>query len=58
MELQGRVIAETEERTGTSARGDWKLKGYVIETHDNYPRKMMFEVFGEERLRRFNVQVG
>lgn len=58
MELQGRVIAETEERAGTSARGEWKLKGYVIETHDTYPRKMMFEVFGEERLRRFNVQVG
>ena len=58
MELQGRVIAETGERTGTSARGDWKLKGYVIETHENYPRKMMFEVFGEDRLRRFNIQVG
>lgn len=58
MELQGRVIAETEERSGTSARGEWKLKGYVIETHENYPRKMMFEVFGEERLRRFNIQVG
>lgn len=58
MELQGKVIAETPERSGTSARGDWKVKGFVIETHDNYPRKMMFEVFGEDRLRRFNIQVG
>lgn len=58
MELQGKVIAETQERSGTSARGEWKVKGYVIETHDSYPRKMMFEVFGEDRLRRFNIQIG
>lgn len=58
MELQGRVIAETEERSGTSARGEWKVKGYVIETHDTYPRKMMFEVFGADRIQRFNVQIG
>lgn len=58
MELQGKVIAETEERRGTSARGEWIVKGYVIETHDTYPRKMMFEVFGADRIQRFNVQVG
>ena len=58
MELQGRVIAETEERSGTSARGEWKVKGYVIETHEQYPKKMLFEVFGSDRLARFNVQIG
>lgn len=58
MELQGRVIAETPERSGTSARGEWKAKDYVIETHENFPKKMVFSVFGDERLKRFNVQVG
>ena len=58
MELQGRVIAETPERSGTSARGEWKAKDYVIETHENFPKKMVFSVMGEDRLRRFNVQVG
>ena len=58
MELQGKVIAETEERRGTSARGEWVVKGYVIETHDTYPRKMFFEVFGADRIQRFGVQVG
>lgn len=58
MELQGRVIAETEERSGTSARGEWKAKDYVIETHEQYPRKMCFSVFGSDRLARFNIQVG
>lgn len=58
MELQGKVIAETPERSGTSARGEWKVKGYVIETHEQYPKKMVFEVFGADRLARFNIQVG
>ena len=58
MDLQGRVIAETAERSGTSARGEWKAKDYVIETHESYPKKMVFSVLGEDRLKRFNIQVG
>ncbi|HEY9543066.1 DUF3127 domain-containing protein [Prevotella sp.] len=58
MDLQGKVIAALEPRRGTSARGEWVVQSFVIETHDAYPKKMVFEVFGEERLQRFNIQVG
>lgn len=58
MELQGKVIAVLPARSGVSARGEWKSQSFVIETHDNFPRKMVFDVFGEERLTRFNIQLG
>lgn len=58
MELQGKIIAVLPERSGTSARGEWKTQDYVVETHDNYPRKMVFNVFGADRIARFNIQVG
>ena len=58
MELQGKVIVALPERSGTSARGEWKSQDFVIETHESYPKKMVFSVFGSERLARFNVQVG
>ena len=58
MELQGKVIAVLPEKTGTSARGDWKVQEYVIETHDAYPKKMVFSVFGADRIARFNIQAG
>lgn len=58
MELQGKIIAALAERSGTSARGEWKAQDFVIETHDAYPRKMVFSVFGADRLARFNIQVG
>ena len=45
-------------RSGVSARGEWKSQSFVIETHDSFPRKMVFDVFGEERLTRFNIQLG
>lgn len=58
MELQGKVIAVLPARSGVSARGEWKIQSFVIETHDSFPRKMVFDVFGEERLSRFNIQLG
>ncbi len=58
MELQGKVIVALPERTGVSSRGEWKSQDFVIETHESYPHKMVFSVFGAERLQRFNIQVG
>ena len=58
MELQGKIIVALPERSGTSARGEWKSQSFVVETHDAYPRKMVFDVFGADRLARFNIQVG
>lgn len=58
MDLQGKIIAALPERTGVSARGEWKVQSFVVETHDAYPKKMVFEVFGADRLARFNIQVG
>lgn len=58
MELQGKVIAVLPEKTGTNARGEWKVQEYVVETHDQYPRKMVFSVFGADRISRFNIQLG
>lgn len=56
MEITGRIIEVLPERSGMSARGEWKSQSFVIETHDQYPRKMVFDVFGAERLQRFNIK--
>ena len=59
MELSGKVIAVLEPRGGVSKTGNaWKVQEYVIETHEQYPRKMCFDVFGEEKINQFNIQVG
>ena len=58
MEIQGKVIAVLPERSGVSARGEWKFQTYVIETQEQYPKKMAFDVFGADRLAQFNIQSG
>ena len=59
MELQGKIIEALPVKTGTSARGEWKVQEFVLETFDDrFSRKMVFSVFGEDRLQRFNIQVG
>ena len=58
MELQGKVIAVLPQKTGVSSKGEWKSQDFVIETHESYPHKMAFNVFGAERLERFNIVIG
>ncbi len=58
MDLQGKIIATLPARSGVSARGEWKAQDFVVETHDQYPKKMVFSVFGDDRLQRFNIQIG
>ena len=59
MELAGKGIAVLEPRGGVSKNGnEWKVQEYVIETHDQYPRRMCFDVFGADKIQQFNIQVG
>lgn len=59
MEITGKIIAVLPERGGTSKTGnEWKMQEYVIETHEQYPRKVCFNVFGADKIAQFNIQTG
>ncbi len=60
MEITGKIIAVLPERGGVSQRSgsEWKAQSFVIETQENYPRKMCFDVFGADKIAQFNIQVG
>lgn len=60
MDITGKIIAALQPRSGTSSRtgNTWMSQEFVIETHDQYPRKCVFTVFGEDRLKEMNIQVG
>lgn len=58
MEMTGVVIAILPERSGTSQRGEWKSQSFVIETQEQYPKHLCFEVFGADRITQFNIKGG
>ena len=52
MEVVGKIIQGLPMQEGVGRNGNpWKLQGYVLETLDQYPRKVHFEVFGEDRIK-------
>ena len=53
MEVVGKIIQVLPIQEGVGRNGNpWKLQAYVLETLDQYPRKVHFEVFGEERIKQ------
>jgi len=60
MELTGRIIAVLPAQSGVSARtgNNWMSQEYVIEVPGQYPRKCVFRLFGEDRIKQFNIQQG
>lgn len=60
MEIQGRIIAVLPAKQGVSQKDGkaWKSQEFVIETMEQYPKRCMFNVFGEDKLKQFNIQQG
>lgn len=60
MEITGKIIEVLPANSGTSARtgNPWMSQTYVIETQGQYPKKLAFDVFGEERIKQFNIKQG
>ena len=56
--MTGVVIDVLPERSGTSQRGEWKSQSFVIETQEQYPKHLCFEVFGADRIAQFNIKGG
>jgi hypothetical protein len=59
MEFSGKVIALLPPKSGVgkATGNEWKAQEYVIESHEQYPKKMCFEVFGGDKIQQFNIQL-
>lgn len=52
MEIVGKIIQVLPLQEGVGRNGNpWKVQGYVLETQEQYPRKVQFEIFGEDRIK-------
>lgn len=57
-DITGKIIAVLPTKSGTSARGtQWSSQTSVIETHEQYPKRVAFDVLGD-KITEFNLQVG
>ena len=53
MEISGKIIQKLPLQSGESKTSGkpWQLQSYILETQEQYPRKVCFEIFGEQRIK-------
>ena len=48
MEISGKIIAVLPLATGQGKNGTWRSQDYVLETADQYPKKVCFNLFNDK----------
>lgn len=48
MDISGKIIAVLPLATGEGKNGQWRSQDYVLETADQYPKKVCFNLFGDK----------
>ena len=59
MEISGKIIQvlPLQEGVGKNSGNPWKVQSYVLETQEQYPRKVCFEIFGEDKIKNNLCQI-
>ena len=58
MEFTGKVIVVLPVKSGTSQKGEWKSQQYVLETEEQYPKRLLVDVFGDDKINQFAIKEG
>ena len=56
MKLKGKIIVVLPAKSGKTENGDWQSQQYVMETQEEHPKRMLFEVFGENKIKEFDIK--
>ncbi len=55
MEIQGKIFKILEKISGEGRFGTWVKQSFVIETEEEYPKKVCFDMFGDDKVRLLNT---
>ena len=60
MEAFGTIIEVLPAQSGVSRRTgmQWMRQMFVLQTDEQYPKKIPFDVFGEDRIKQFDLKKG
>lgn len=54
LEITGTLKIKLDVQSGSSARGEWQKQEFVVETQDQYPRQVCFNVWGADKVSDLN----
>ncbi len=50
LEIKCRLLDKLAVQSGTSARGPWSKQDFIVETLEQYPRKICMNVWGQDKV--------
>ncbi len=57
-QISGRVIKLLEPQTGVGKNGAWEKREFVIETKEQYPKKVCFSAWGDKAIEAGTFKIG
>lgn len=57
MEINGKVLEVLEKQTGKSAKGQWSKQFFIIETQEDYPKKICIASWND-KIDLTNIKTG
>lgn len=58
LEIKGKLLQKLDVVTGESAKGKWEKQDFIIETEDQFPKKVCMNVWGDKLSMLEKVAVG
>ena len=60
MKFNGKIISVCEPKSGVakSSGREWTAQDFVLETMDEHPQSIVFNVFGADKIEELNINVG
>ena len=58
MEITGKLIEKLPQQTGQGKNGTWVKQEFVLETQDQYPRKVCIALWGDKASEIESVELG
>lgn len=58
LEISGKIITVLTEQTGSGKNGVWVRQDFVVETEEQYPKKVCFSAWGDKAAQVKTLQPG
>lgn len=58
MEIKGKIISILPLVTGQGKNGQWQKLEFILETPGQYPKKVCMNIWGQEAIDKYDLQVG
>jgi hypothetical protein len=58
LEIIGRIVQVSNVQSGVSTKGEWKRQEIILETEEQYPRKVSISLWGDRINDIAGIQIG